>query len=259
MNFHDLIVSFEQLGLQNKPVLAHASLRAFGNVEGGAESVVTAMTYTFGGVMMPTHTYKAMITPASGPANNGINYAREQVWNRLAEPFHKDMPADPLMGKIPETLRHWPDAKRSSHPILSFAGINAAKMLATQTLENPFAPIGALADLDGWIVLMGVDHTANTSIHYAEKLAGRPQFVRWALTQSGTVTVSGFPGCSAGFEAIEPEVRALTKTVQAGSATLRALPVRGLVIKVYERLKKDPLALLCDRTDCERCNALRKL
>jgi aminoglycoside 3-N-acetyltransferase len=112
--------------------------------------------------------------------------------------------------------------------------------------------------LDGWVLLLGVDHTANTCIHFAEKLAGRKQFVRWALTENGTVTCPGFPGCSAGFEIIEPEVRPFTKTIKVGEATVRALPLRALMVRVIEMIKKDKYALLCNRSDCERCAEVRK-
>ena len=116
----------------------------------------------------------------------------------MAEFFTPRMPADPLMGIIPETLRKHPRAKRSSHPIQSFAGINAGKILAAQTMANPLSPLGALEERFGWVVLLGVDHTVNTSIHSAEKLAGRKQFVRWALTPKGVVECPGFPGVRRG-------------------------------------------------------------
>lgn len=258
LTFNDLILAFETLGLQKKPVIAHASLRSFGFVEGGPDSVVTALEHTLGALIMPMHTYKTMVTPPSGPANNAVDYMRGQQWNRLAEPYNPDMPADVMMGVIPESMRHWPEFRRSSHPILSFGGIRAEKILQTQTIENPFAPLRALTELDGWVLLLGVDHTANTSIHFGEKLAGRKQFVRWALTENGTVTCPGFPGCSAGFEAIEPELRQFTKTIKAGNATVRALPLRALLMRVVEIVKKDKYALLCSRPDCERCAEVRK-
>jgi len=259
LTFNDLIVAFETLGLQKKPVIVHASMHSFGQIEGGPDSVVTSLSYATGSFIMPTHTYKTMVIPASGPTNNGVNYARGQQWNRLAEPFRIDMPADRMMGIIPESMRHWPEARRSIHPILSFAGFRAEKILMTQTIEEPFAPLRALVEQDGWVLLLGVDHTTNTSIHFAEKLAGRKQFMRWALTQNGTVACPGFPGCSAGFQAIEPEVRIFTKTVRVGNATVSALPLRALMVRVIEIIKKDKYALLCNRSDCERCSEVRKV
>jgi aminoglycoside 3-N-acetyltransferase len=258
LTFNDLIVGFESLGLQQKPVITHASLRSFGYLEGGPDSVITGLDHTVGSFIMPMHTYKTMVTPLSGPANNAIDYGRGQQWNRLAEPYNIEMPADPMMGVIPDSMRHWPEFQRSMHPILSFGGLRAEKILQTQTIENPFGPLRALVELDGWVVLIGVDHTANTSIHFAEKLAGRKQFLRWALTKNGTVACPGFPGCSAGFQAIEPEVCLFTKTVKVGNATITALPLRALMIRVIEMIKKDKYALLCNRSDCERCAEVRK-
>lgn len=253
----ELIEALGTLGLAEKVVVAHASLRAFGWVEGGAGTVVSALLQTCGALFMPTHTYKTMLTPQSGPPDNGIDYARAAFWNRLAEPYHPDMPADVLMGIIPETLRQHPRARRSMHPILSFAGVNAEDILATQSLENPFAPLRAAADADAWVLLLGVNHTVNTSIHLAEKLTGRKTFTRWALTRDGVITCPGFPGCSAGFEAIEPDMRPYTTTIAIGPAQVRAMPMRALVRTVIEAIRRDPLALLCPWTDCERCQASR--
>ena len=258
LTFNDLIVAFETLGLHNKPVIAHASLRAFGHVEGGPDAVVTGLQYATGSFIMPTHTYKTLFTPASGPSNNAVNYVRGQQWNKLAEPYRPDMPVDSMMGIIPESMRKWPEARRSMHPILSFTGFRADNIIKTQTLDEPFAPFRALVEQDGWVLLLGVDHTVNTAIHFAEKLAGRKQFVRWALTQSGVVTCPGFPGCSAGFQSIEPEVRLFTKTVKVGNAVVQGLPLRDLMVRVIEMIKKDRHALLCDRSDCERCAEVRK-
>src|SRR5687767_1896213 len=193
----ELRSAFGELGLADNPVIAHASLKKLGLVHGGAEIVLDAMLDSFRAVIMPTHTYKTMVIPKVGPPNNGIKYAEETDTNKVAaEPFHPDMPADKMMGILPEALRTRSGAMRTLHPILSFAGIGADGALGMQTLYDPLAPIGALAEEDGWVVLIGVDHTVNTSIHFAEKLAGRKQFIRWALIGDRIVECSNFPGDS---------------------------------------------------------------
>ena len=118
--------------------------------------------------------------------------------------------------------------------------------------------MGALEKQDGWVLLLGVDHTVNTSIHYAEKLAGRRQFVRWALTPRGVLECAGFPGDSAGFNAIAPEMEKFTRRARIGEAQVQALPLSMLFKVVINKIKKDPLALLCQQVDCERCGEIRR-
>jgi aminoglycoside 3-N-acetyltransferase len=257
VGYPELRSAFQKLHLADKPIIAHASLKSFGYIQNGADAVLQALAESVQSVIMPTFTYRTMITPNVGPPDNGITYGGDEYYNREARPFTPDMPADSLMGILPETLRNHPGAKRTSHPILSFAGIGADPILNAQTREEPFATIAALAEQDGWVVLINVDHTVNTSIHYAEKLAGRKQFIRWALLKDRIVECPSFPGDSSGFNGIARHIRQETRQVDIEDAFIQAVPLRRLFEVVEELIKKDPLALLCHRTDCERCNAVR--
>ncbi len=257
-SYLELSAAFASLELNNVPVIAHASLHAFGRLEGGPEAFLQALQQAVGALMMPTHTYTSMITPSIGPPNNALVYGSAQDLNRMAEFYSPSMPADRLMGVVPEALRRRPEAKRSMHPILSFAAIRANKAIASQTMDEPFAPIRMLAEAGGWVLLLGVDHTANTTIHYAERLAGRRQFVRWALTENGIVACPGFPGDSSGFNAIEKDVQPYTKKLQVGNALVQAVPMKALVAAVLERLKNNPKDLLCSDISCARCNEIRR-
>ncbi|MFZ2096174.1 MAG: AAC(3) family N-acetyltransferase, partial [Anaerolineales bacterium] len=133
----------------------------------------------------------------------------------------------------------------------------ARQILASQTTREPLLPIQALINEEGWVLLMGVDHTVNTSIHYAEKLSGRKQFIRWALTPKGVTPCHGFPGCSDGFEQVAPKLEGNVRTVKLGEAYVQAIPLVSLMDTVCGILKEDPIALLCERGDCARCNAVR--
>jgi len=258
VSYRDIVRSFRKLGLDQAPIIAHASLSAFGLVEGGAQTLIGALLTSFSGVIMPTFTYKSMITPQVGPPGNGISYGSGTQANRLAEFFHPDMPADPLMGLVAETLRQHPNALRSNHPIYSFSGVNANFALKAQNLQDPFAPIEALTTAAGWVLLLGVDHTTNTSIHYAEQVAGRRQFVRWALTPQGIITCPRWPGCSYGFNQVYPWLLDVTRNIHVGQAMIQACPLGKLVETVAEMIYNDPLALLCTNNDCERCSEVRR-
>lgn len=258
VSFRDITSGLRKLELDPmNQVIAHTSLSSFGEVRGGADTILGALLATVKGVMSPSFTYRTMLVPEEGPENNGIAYGSGRDQNRMADFYKPDMPADPLMGVVAETLRRHPSARRSLHPILSFSGIHCEELLQAQTWEDPLAPIGKLAVSGGWVLLLGVGHTANTSIHYAEKLAGRKQFSRWALTLQGVNECPGFPGCSEGFAALAPQVADVTRTVQIGDALVQAMPLSALVNSVVQMIHAEPYALLCSRDDCERCNAVR--
>lgn len=256
--FADLTSAFRSLNIPPAaPLVAHASLSAFGQVEGGARTVVDALLDVFPTVLMPAFTYKTMVVPDTGPADNGLAYGTYGDANRQAQFFRPNMPVDRLIGAIPEALRSHTMARRSRHPILSFAGVNAERFLESQTDIEPLAPFRLLADADAWVLLLGVDHTVNTAIHYAERLAGRRQFVRWALTPRGVVECPGFPGCSDGFDAIALRLAHAVHQGWAGKAQMQAVPMVDLIGIARAWLEMDPLALLCDHSYCERCQALR--
>jgi len=206
------------------------------------------------------------VTPLVGPPNNALDYAAEERTRQRTDglsaldaiPFKRSMPADVEMGVLPETLRRRPDATRSLHPILSFAGINADYALQRQTIYHPLAPIGALAEKNGWVVLIGVDHTVNTSIHYAERLAGRKQFTRWARLRKRIVECPNFPGDSSGFNEIASYLDDDVVAVTIGEARALALPLNSLIDRVRILLRTNPLALLCQRNECLRCSDVRK-
>jgi aminoglycoside 3-N-acetyltransferase len=258
LSFRNLVTSFQKLDLGQSPVIVHASLSAFGPVQGGADTLVGALLSSFSGVIMPTFTYRTMITPEIGPPDNGITYGTGSETNLTTEFFRPDMPVDKLLGIIPETLRRHPKAVRSNHPIYSFTGVNSEPIIRAQSLDDPFGPIGMLTANGGWVLLLGVDHTANTSIHYAEQIAGRRQFIRWALTPQGIIACPGWPGCSYGFNQANPSLEKVTKTIVVGKAVVRAYPLEHLVGIVIRMIQKDPFALLCNNMGCERCNAVRK-
>ncbi len=257
IDYTDLTTGLQQLRLPpGAPVIAHASLSAFGRVEGGAPAVAAALVSLYDSLLMPAFTYKTMVVPEAGPPNNALDYGKEIDRNRQAEFYRPWMPVDRLIGAIPEALRCHPKARRSMHPILSFTGVNAAPYLDLQTLDDPLGPIRGLVEAQGWVLLLGVSHMVNTSIHYGERLAGRRQFIRWALTSERAVECPAFPGCSDGFDALAPALQPLTRQAQIGNAQVQAVPLLELIQIVLQSLQADPLALLCSRSYCPRCRAI---
>lgn len=162
-------------GLQaGQTVLVHSSMSKLGWIAGGQVAVIQALLRVLGEsgtLMMPTHT-----SGNTDPAR----WQHPPVPESWVPVIREHMPAfDPLitptreMGVIAELFRTWPGVVRSDNPIGSFAAIgpNAAYLTADHVLEDMFgdtSPIGKLYELDGYVLLLGVDHENDTSLHLAE-------------------------------------------------------------------------------------------
>jgi len=260
LGFREIQRGLRDLGLTHESrVLALVSLPAFGGVRGGAEAVAAALTAQCGLVVSPAFTYQCQVFPQVGPPDNALAYGDHMDENANADIFRANLPAHPDLGPVAELLRTRPGAARSAHPLLSFSAVGggADRVLKAQSLAEPFGPVARLAEDGGEVLLLGVTHTANIAIHYAEYRAGRKQFIRWALTPEGVVECVGWPGCPMGFDAVATRLRAATQIRQIGQACAQRIPLRDLLEAVDDMLRADPLALLCHDPACPRCSAVR--
>jgi aminoglycoside 3-N-acetyltransferase len=232
-------------------IIMHTSLSAFGYVQGGAPALLEAVRAHVNTLVVPTFTYYTLVWPSEYRTDDW------KVELPIDGPmFRLDSPVSPDIGRVPQALLTRRNVLRSQHPALSFAAVgqHAHSILAAQTLDHPYAPIGQLYALDGDVLLMGVDHRSNTSIHYGEYLAGRPLLDRYANSSDGVVHTY-FPNCSAGFDQLEP--RLTIQTTQIGKATIKRMKVREIVDETLRALRRNPEALLCNHQYC-RCQAVRQ-
>jgi len=240
-----LKTALSDLSLRKRLVLVHAS------PEVDANALLTSLLETTGGFFTPTFTPKSLLPLDFHPVHTKADV------NTLAEPFSPSTPADEAFGKFPELIRGHAKAKRSLHLVLSFAGIGADDVINTQTMYEPYAPIAAMAEEDGVVLLVGMDQRVNFSIHYGEKMAGRMQFIRWALTGNGIVECPHFPGDPEGFNAISLTIKPFTRQTEVDGVTIQAIPINELLKSVVNKIHEDAYSLLCGRPDCERCEAVR--
>lgn len=159
----DLKEQLAQMGLTcEDAVLIHSSMKAIGEVEGGADTVVdTFMEFLKDGQFMaPTHTWKQM-----GPEH--------PVFDPETDPC--------CVGIIPEIFRKREGVVRSLHPTHSMAvyGKNAREYVkGEENLHTPCDPSGCwgrLREIHAKILLIGVTHARNTYIHSIEESFDIPE------------------------------------------------------------------------------------
>lgn len=176
-----LAEQFAACGLKaGQTVLVHSSLSSLGWVAGREVAMIQALMQVLtpaGTLMMPTHT-----SDNTDPSRWQNPPVPESWWQPIRDhmpAFEPDITPTRQMGAIPETFRRFPGVVRSNHPTASFAawGANSKFLTENHVLESALgegSPLARLYDLDGYIMLLGVGHGNNSSLHLAEYRANFP-------------------------------------------------------------------------------------
>lgn len=191
-----LVADLRMLGVESgMTLMVHASLSRLGFVAGGAHAVVLALLESIGPsgtLVMPTHS-----TDLTDPAS----WSNPPVPPDWHDEIRAGMPAyDPVltptrsMGAIVECFRHVPGVRRSGHPTVSAAAVgpNAEFVTADHPLPDGLgdhSPQARVYELDGQVLLLGVSHTNNTSMHLAERRSAPPDAVY--RPQSSPIMIDG--------------------------------------------------------------------
>lgn len=247
----DLALHLAALGVrQGGVLLVHTSFRAVRPVEGGPAGLLSALRAAVG----PDGT---LVMP-SWPGEDDAPF----------DPVRSPTSAD--LGVVAEVFWKLPGAVRSDHPFAFAAlGPQAAAILADGLPLPPHrreSPAGRVHGCDGQVLLLGVGHDADTSLHLAEVIAGVPYGVR----KHCTVVRGGAPvrieyrendHCCARFALADEWLRAAGRQAEGpvGHAHARLIRARDVVDVAVAHLARDPLVFLHPPdVVCEECAAARR-
>jgi aminoglycoside 3-N-acetyltransferase len=185
-----IVADLRALGIvSGDTVLVHSSLSKMGWVVGGAQAVIEALLEAVGAVgpvgaveavgavgssgtlMMPTHS-SHWTEPADWQ-----NPPLPHEW--LADVYASIPAFDPAltpathMGAVVNCFRHVPGVIRSNHPWASFAAVgkHAEFLTSDHRLDSgmgEFSPVARAYDVDAKVLLLGVGHGNNSSLHLCE-------------------------------------------------------------------------------------------
>jgi aminoglycoside N3'-acetyltransferase len=192
----ELAADLRRLGVAAGDVLmVHASMRAVGKIDGGAESLVRALDESVGA--------DGTVLMGLGAVDNWgwVNDRPELERPALladAEDFdYLRTPSDPEMGVLAEVFRVLPGTLVNDHPEARFG---ARGRLARELLEGapwndyygPDSPLERFVRAGGKVLRLGADLGTVTLIHYAEylvPLASKRRVRRFRRLRGGEIRV----------------------------------------------------------------------
>ncbi len=225
-------------------LLVHCAFSRVKPVEGGPEGLIAALQAALG----PQGT---LVMPAMTDDDE--------------HPFDPRRTTCHGMGVVANTFWQMPGVLRSDSPH-SFAarGPAAARITAPHPVDIPHgldSPVGRVFDLDGQVLLLGIDHTSNTTVHLCEYIAS----VRYRRKKYSTLLQNGQPvrfnyteidHCCQNFALVEGwlDARGLQRKGLVGHAEARLARSRDIVEVVTQRLRQDETIFLHPYGIDEECD-----
>jgi len=231
-------------------VLVHCSLSSIGRVEGDADTVIDAFIEAVGGegtIVMPAFT------------------------DNLKEPFDLESTKSDT-GIITEIFRKRKSVLRSMHPTHSVCayGKFAEKIVEGHNLSDTpcgrRTPFYKIKELNGKIVLLGVDMSRNTMLHAVEEETGMKYLIEEIKLpaptyiddyENKTLTVRKFPAGHRDFLKLTPVLREnhLMREAFVGSALTKVFESEKFFDFAAAILKTNPGFFLCNNDCCNSCVA----
>lgn len=234
-------------------------------VRRGSVLVVHTAFSKVGSVERGPHGLIAALQAAVGPEGTLVMPSLSQDDDAVFDP-----PTTPCrwMGIVADTFWRIPGVLRSDSPhAFAARGAHAESITAPHPPFPPHghqSPVGRVFDLDGQVLLIGVGHDCNTTIHLAESLASVPYGLSTYVTvvQDGRVQRVHYreaDHCCEGFSQLDAwlDKRGKQVTGQVGLATARLADSRDIVECSLERLREDPTVFLHPRGHDAECDAAR--
>ena len=242
----DVVGDLRALGVvPGSILLVHTSFKAIGPIDGGPDAFIDALI------------------EAAGPEGTIVMPSWSVEDDYLFVPEYSSCRED--LGIVADTFWRLDDVLRGSHAFAVAArGPLALQITGAPFIVPPHAPgsgVARVRDADGWVLLAGVDHDADTTVHLGELEGGAPyrQPKHILVLENGVpkrVDYGENDSCCRGFHMVGDWLRTRGLQQQGRLANGHAMLARSrdIVATVIEEIGDDPCRFLCRPGSCEECD-----
>ena len=226
-------------------LLVHAAFSGVAPVEGGPRGLIEALLTALG-------KDGTLVMPSMADDDD--------------TPFDRTQSPCRALGIVADTFWRMPGVLRSDSPHAFAAfGPQAGRITRPHPVDIPHgqeSPPGRVYELGGQVLLLGVEHDANTTLHVAEAIAG----VRYRQPKHATVLEGGKPRryeygetdhCCERFALLDEWLGDRQRRANVGNAQARLARSRDLVAAALVRLRENETVFLHPPGSCGECDLAR--
>ncbi|PUA26626.1 MAG: hypothetical protein B0W54_23070 [Cellvibrio sp. 79] len=250
--------------LEGQVLSVHMAIRSLGEIDGGLDLLIDTFLDHNCTIMGPTHSWNFLLNAEENRIlfNNKLKSFSEREWDFQAikkysseDLFHVSYTqADKELGFFSSYLARHPARKRSNNPLGSFCAIGPKAEEIVWGENHFYQPLKKLVELNGKVLLIGVDIEKMTLIHSIKEKAGSHMLMRWVKSGDNELSWVAGGGCSAGFKKLKPYLHKLASETTLGQATVKIINAREVEQALLPVLQREVSNFpACDDSSCILC------
>lgn len=251
---------FDKLNLSNRTICIHSSFSKLSKSGLSPNYLIDLFLDNGCTLVAPSFTYDTISTTKV----DSIKYKRNgigdnDIFNISSVNFFPESTSiSSDMGIISKTILLNKNSSRGFHPINSICSIgkNSNYITSKQDLNNVYGCYEACLEFNSVLLLIDVDLTKATPIHYAEKISGRTLFRSWAnIVIDGSVKKVEVEvgSCSNGFNRLLPHFVGNFRTEIFQQSHFHVFDFKYVISTASELIRKNPTLTKCNDPFCIRC------
>ncbi len=245
---NEIVAQLRRLGVPHGSILlVHTAFSRVRPIEDGPRGLIDALLETIGAE-------GTLVMPSMSDDDE--------------HPFDPAATSCDSMGVAASTFWKIPGVLRSNSPhAFAAVGPHARDITRDHPIDVPHgldSPVGRVYELDGYVLLIGVGHDGNTTVHLAENLGG----VRYRTRKYATVDIGGrlarveyeeTDHCCQGFALLDDwlDARGQQRRGPVGFGDARLARSRDIVHAAVDRLRANDLVFLHPAGVCAECDEAR--
>jgi aminoglycoside 3-N-acetyltransferase len=260
----DVVNFIKENKLEDQVLSIHMAFRSLGEIEGGLDLLIDTFLAHNCTIMGPTHSWNFLLNTEKNNIlfNNKFKSFSERAWDfkNNKKSSSEDIfdvsytKSDKGLGFFSSYLAQHPARKRSNNPLGSFCAIGPKAEEIVWGENHFYQPLRKLVELNGKVVLIGLDIYKMTLIHSIKEKAGGQMLMRWVKSGDNELSWVAGGGCSAGFKKLKPYLYRLASETTLGAATVKIINAKEVEQALLPILQQEASNFpSCDDSSCKLC------
>ncbi len=239
--------------LVNEVVCIHSSFKSLGGFDGDVSEFCDIFLSHGCTLLVPSHSWQFFNDyPLNFTPTIQSKWDYSEIQSAGFNPSSNVV--DPDKGIITNYLLTVEGRLRSNNPLGSFVAVGPKAEELLKETSSYHGQFKTFTELNGKILMIGLDSAKMTYIHYIKELCGLSLVYRWVKDSDDKDRWVLGGGCSTNFGRLAPLIESLTKPLTLGDSKIQLFNATDVKSRLMDHFNSEGDSTACEPGTCSNCD-----